>query len=260
MVAASQKLAQAGIGWVDVNDNPMARARMNALMASIRIERDAELETIPHVTPRDASIMGLQSMLLAGHAEGIRTLLAVTGDPPAIGDHTESAGVYEIDSIGLCKLIARMNQGEDWNGRALDEPTSFYAGVAVNPTAADLDEELRRFEQKVEAGAQFAMTQCLFDLAYLDNFVKRLGGSWPVPVLLGVFYVTSHRLAVHLHNEVPGIIVPEDIQQRLRMAGAGAADEGQMIARELIEQARDCVDGVYLVPPFKQPLAALDLL
>ena len=260
MLAAARKLVDEGVGWVDVNDNPMARARMNALMASMRIERETELETIPHVTPRDTSIMGLQSALLGAHAEGIRAVLAVTGDPPAIGDYTESAGVYEVDSIGLCRLLLRLNEGEDWNGRAIDAPTSFYVGVAVNPAADDLDQELRRFEQKLEAGAHFAMTQSLFDLAYLDRFVERLGGSWPIPVLLGVFYVTSHRLALHLHNEVPGIVVPEHLQERLRRAGADAAAEGRTIARELIEEARGRVDGIYVIPPFKQPEAALELL
>jgi len=260
MISASRRLAEAGVGWVDINDNPMARARMNALMASVRIERDVRIETIPHLTPRDTSIMGLQSSLLGAHAEGIRNVLAVTGDPPAIGDYAGSAGVYEIDSVGLCRVLARLNDGEDWNGRSIDAPTSFFVGVAVNPAADDLDYELDRFEQKIEAGAQFAMTQALFDLAYLDRFTERLGGRWPIPVLLGVFYVTSYRLALHLHNEVPGIVVPEHLQQRLRRAGPAAAEEGREIARRLIEDARDRVNGIYVIPPFRQPEAALDLL
>jgi methionine synthase I (cobalamin-dependent)/5,10-methylenetetrahydrofolate reductase len=259
MLAASRTLAGAGVGWVDVNDNPMARARMNALIASAMIERQTGLETIPHVTPRDTSIMGLQSALLGAHAEGIRTVLAVTGDPPAVGDYAGSAGVYEIDSIGLCRLVARLNEGEDWNGRTLDAPTSFHVGVAVNPAADDLDEELRRFERKLEAGARFAMTQSLFDLDLLDRFERRLGG-WPVPVLLGVFYVTSHRLALHLHNEVPGIVVPQPLLDRLEAAGPAAADVGREIACDLIAEARGRVQGVYVIPPFRRPDAALDLL
>jgi homocysteine S-methyltransferase len=260
MLSAAAALAGAGVGWVDINDNPMARARMNALMAAVKIEREVGLETIPHVTPRDTSIMGLQSALLGAHAEGIRTVLAVTGDPPTVGDYADSAGVYEVDSIGLCRLIGRLNEGEDWNGRSIDAPTSFFVGVAVNPAADDLDEELRRFEAKLEAGARFAMTQSLFDLGYLDRFAERLGGSWPIPVLLGVFYVTSHRMALHLHNEVPGIVVPEHLQRRLQRAGPQAADEGRSIARELIEGARGRVDGIYVIPPFRQPEAALELL
>jgi homocysteine S-methyltransferase len=260
MLGVAREMHEAGVGWVDVNDNPMARARMNALMASVAIERVVGIETIPHLTPRDTSIMGLQSVLLGAHAEGVRNVLAVTGDPPNVGDYAASAGVYEVDSIGLVRIMARLNEGEDWNGRAIDAPTSFFIGVAVNPAADDMDYELRRFEEKLEAGAQFAMTQSLFDLSYLDRFAQRLGGEWPIPVLLGVFYVTSYRTALRLHNEVPGIIVPEQVQERLRAAGANAPEAGRELARELIEGARELVDGVYVIPPFKQPEAALDVL
>jgi homocysteine S-methyltransferase len=260
MLGVAREMHEAGVGWVDVNDNPMARARMNALMASVAIERLVGIETIPHLTPRDTSIMGLQSVLLGAHAEGVRNVLAVTGDPPNVGDYASSAGVYEVDSIGLVRIMARLNEGEDWNGRAIDAPTSFFVGVAVNPAADDLDYELRRFEEKLEAGAEFAMTQSLFDLSYLERFAQRLGGSWPIPVLLGVFYVTSYRTALRLHNEVPGIVVPEHVQERLRSAGANAAEAGRDLARELIEGARELVDGVYVIPPFKQPEAALDVV
>jgi homocysteine S-methyltransferase len=167
--------------------------------------------------------------------------------------------VYEVDSIGLSRIITRMNAGEDYNGREIDAPTSFFLGVAVNPAADDLDYELERFEQKLEAGAQFAMTQVLFDLDYLDRFVERLGGSCPIPLLVGVFYVRSYQLAVRLHNEVPGIVVPEHVQARLRDAGSDAAAVGLALAKELVEASRERAAGVYVIPPFRQPLAALDL-
>ena len=150
-------------------------------MASATIERVAGIETIPHLTPRDSSIAGLESMLLGAHAEGIRNVLAVTGDPPEAGDYPGSGGVYEVDSIGLSKIITHMNAGEDFNGREIDAPTSFFLGVAVNPAADDLGYELERFEQKLEAGAKFAMTQVLFDFAYLDDFIARLGRPCPIP-------------------------------------------------------------------------------
>jgi homocysteine S-methyltransferase len=244
---------------VDVNDNPRARARMSGLIASATIERVVGLETIPHLTPRDSSIAGLESMLLGAHAEGIRNVLAVTGDPPEAGDYPGATGVYEVDSIGLSQMITRMNAGEDFNGREIDAPTSFFLGVAVNPAADDLDYELERFEQKVEAGASFAMTQVLFDLSYLDDFVRRLGGSCPIPLLVGIFYVRSYQLALRLHNEVPGIVVPEHVQKRLRDAGPNAAETGLALARELLEASRERAAGVYLIPPFRQPHAALDL-
>jgi homocysteine S-methyltransferase len=260
MLRVARTLKASGkIGFVDINDNPMARARANALMAAVAIERDCGLETIPHVTPRDTSIMGLESQLLGAHAEGVRNVLSVTGDPPEIGDYPGSRGVYEVDSIGLSQVVSKLNRGEDFNGKGIDAPTSFFLGVAVNPSADDLETEADRFRQKIEAGAQFAMTQALFDLAYLDRFEELIGG-WPVPLLLGIFYVRSFQLAVRLHNEVPGIIVPDEVQRRLDEAGPNAGAEGLALARELYAQAREKVAGVYIIPPFKQPEAALDLL
>ncbi|HEU0245973.1 MAG TPA: bifunctional homocysteine S-methyltransferase/methylenetetrahydrofolate reductase [Gaiellaceae bacterium] len=260
MLDLARALKESGhVDVVDVNDNPRARARMSGLIASATIERVVGLETIPHLTPRDSSIAGLESILLGAHAEGIRNVLAVTGDPPEAGDYPGATGVYEVDSIGLSQMITRMNAGEDFNGREIDAPTSFFLGVAVNPAADDLDYELERFEQKVEAGARFAMTQVLFDLSYLDDFVRRLGGSCPIPVLVGIFYVRSYQLALRLHNEVPGIVVPEHVQRRLRDAGPNAAETGLALARELLEASRARAAGVYLIPPFRQPHAALDL-
>jgi len=260
MLELARTLQASGhVDVVDVNDNPRARARMSGLMASATIERIVGLETIPHLTPRDASIAGLESMLLGAHAEGIRNVLAVTGDPPEAGDYPGARGVYEVDSIGLSRVIARMNAGEDYNGREIDAPTSFFLGVAVNPAADDLDYELERFEQKVEAGARFAMTQVLFDLSYLDAFLERVGGASPIPLLVGVFYVRSFQLAARLHNEVPGIVVPEHVQARLRDAGANASEVGLELARELVDASRERAAGVYVIPPFRQPLAALDV-
>ncbi len=251
--------ASGSVGFVDVNDNPMARARMNALMASVRIQRETGLETIPHVTPRDTTVMGLEGVLLGAHAEGVRNVLAVTGDPPHVGDYPGSRGVYEIDSIGLVQLIERLNRGEDYVGKALDAPTSFFTGVAVNPSAQDLDVELTRFERKVAAGARFAMTQALFDLTLLEQFLERVGGASPIPVLVGVWPLRSHAMALRLHNEVPGISVPERVLDALRDAGPYAPEVGLTLARELVEAARGMAAGIYVIPPFKRPEAALEL-
>jgi len=248
------------VRWVDVNDNATARAGMSSLMVSATIERRAEIETIPHLTTRDWSVMGLESMLLGAQAEGVRNVLAITGDPPEVGDYPGARGVYEIDSIGLTQLMTNLNRGEDFNGRPIDAPTSFFPGVAVNPTPDDLDVELERFEKKLEAGAKFAMTQIVFDAEHLDRFVDRLGGNWPIPVLVGVFPLTSHRLALRLHNEVPGILVPQALQDELERAGSDAADVGFAHARELIAASRERAAGVYLVAPFRRPLRVLELL
>jgi homocysteine S-methyltransferase len=261
LVEVASTLNESGrVGWVDVNDNATARAGMSSLMVSATIERRAEIETIPHLTTRDWSVMGLESMLLGAHAEGVRNVLAVTGDPPEVGDYPGARGVYEIDSIGLTQLMTNLNRGEDFNGRPIDAPTSFFPGVAVNPTPDDMDVELERFEKKLEAGAKFAMTQIVFDSEPLDRFAERLGGKWPIPVLVGVFPLTSHRLALRLHNEVPGILVPQALQDALERAGSDAAGVGFAHARALIAASRERAAGVYLVAPFRRPLRVLELL
>jgi len=261
LIEVARALKDSGrVGFVDLNDNAGARAGMSALIASAAIERACGIETIPHLTTRDTTVMGLESMLFGAQAEGLRNILAVTGDPPEVGDYPGSRGIYEVDSIGLTRLMARLNRGEDVNGRPIDAPTSFYIGVAVNPSADDLDFELDRFRQKIEAGARFAMTQLLFDLDYLDRFLDRIGGSPPIPLLLGICPLWSYRLALRFHNELPGIIVPDALQDALRDAGADAADVGMAHAKRLLREARDRVAGVYLVVPYRQPLRVLELL
>jgi methionine synthase / methylenetetrahydrofolate reductase(NADPH) len=261
MLRVSTVLRDSGaVHVVDINDNPMARARLSALVAAAAIERVVELETIPHVTPRDASIMGLQSQLLGAHADGIRNVLAVTGDPPHVGDYPGSRGVYEVDAIGLTAVLTRLNEGEDYAGKSIDAPTSFYIGVAVNPSAEDLTREVERFREKVENGAHFAMTQALFDLEYLDRFLDALGGEPPIPLLVGIWPVRSYSLAYRLHNEVPGIVIPEAVQRRLADADSDAAAVGLDIARALVDGARTRAAGIYVIPPFKEPEAALELL
>jgi methionine synthase I (cobalamin-dependent)/5,10-methylenetetrahydrofolate reductase len=261
MLDVARGLVESGrVGFVDINDNATARVGINSLMSAVAIERDCGLETIPHLTPRDMTLMGLQSALLGAHAEGVRNILAVTGDPPEVGDYAGSQGVYQVDSIGLTDLITRLNRGEDWNGRAIDAPTSFFVGVAANPTADDLELELERFHRKVATGAGFAITQIVFDMDYFDRFTERLGGTWPIPVLIEVFPLTSYRLALRLHNEVPGIRVPEQLQEALERAGPDAAALGFERARELIEEARGRAAGVCVVAPFRQPIRVLELL
>jgi methionine synthase / methylenetetrahydrofolate reductase(NADPH) len=261
LLEVAAALHDSGLGaYVDINDNATARVGMNPLIVAAAIERTVGIETIPHLTPRDTTIMGLESMLLGAHAEGLRNILAVTGDPPEVGDYPGSGGVYEVDSIGLTQLISRLNHGENYNGKAIDAPTSFFVGVAVNPTADDLGLELDRFRRKIDAGARFAMTQIVFDLDHLETFLDRMGGTPTIPLLLGVFPLTSYRLALRLHNEVPGIVVPEPLQAELRDAGPREADVGFAHARALLALARDRVAGVYVVAPYRRPLSVLELL
>jgi methionine synthase / methylenetetrahydrofolate reductase(NADPH) len=260
LIDAARRIKESGAAqFVDVNDNPRARARMSGVMASVAIQRVAGIEVIPHLTPRDSTLSGLESTLLGAHAEGVRNMLAVTGDAPEAGDYPGTGSVYDVDAVGLVELITRLNDGTDFHGRAIDAPTSFFPGVAVNPTADDLGLEAERFAQKVEAGARFAMTQILFDLSALDSFVERIGGS-PVPLLVGVWPIRSLELAVRVHNETPGIVVPEHVQERYRRAGAAASDVGADLVRELVAGVRELAAGVYVVAPFRRPLGVLDLL
>lgn len=253
-------LASGQVNLVDINSGSLARVGMDALMLAAALEARG-IETLPHLTTRDTNIIGLQAALLgAWSVGGVRNVLAITGDPPSMGDHPETSGVYEIDSIGLVRLIALLNRGSDWAGRPLAGATGFTIGVALNPTAEDLDQEIRRFMAKVEAGAHFAMTQPLFAPEQWTAFVRRLGGSVPVPVLVGIWPLTSYRQAVRLNNEVPGIVVPDAVLRELQAAGSAARDCGFAVARRMLEWARSEMAGAYLVAPFRRYGEVLEVL
>lgn len=237
---------------IDINSGTLARVGMDALMVAGALQARG-IETVPHVTTRDQNLIGLQAALLgAWSVGGVRNFLAVTGDPPSVGDYPETSGVYEIDSIGLVKVASRLNQGTDWAGKALGGATNFTVGVAVNPTAEDLDYEVQRFFAKVEAGAHFAMTQPLFDPEHWHAFLKRIGGRSPIPVLAGVWPLTSYKQALRLNNEVPGIFIPEAVLREMEAAGTTARERGFALARRILSWARSELAGAYLIPPFKR--------
>ncbi len=245
---------------IDINSGTMARVGMDAMMLAGALEARG-VETIPHLTTRDLNMIGLQAMLLgAWSVGGVRNVLAITGDPPSLGDHPETSGVYEIDSVGLAKVLARLNQGTDWAGKTLGGATNFTIGVAVNPVADDLDFEIQRFFAKVEAGAHFAMTQPLFDPEHWHAFLKRIGGRSPIPVLAGIWPLNSHKQALRLNNEVPGIVIPEPVLKELEAAGANAREHGFALARRMLEWARTELAGAYLIPPFKRYEEVLEIL
>jgi homocysteine S-methyltransferase len=261
LIATARAVRDSGKAqFVDVNDNPRARARMSGIMASVAIERFTGIETIPHLTPRDMTIAGLESTLLGAHAEGVRNILSVTGDPPESGDYPGTHTVYDVDSIGLVELMAQLNRGEDFHGRAIDAPTSFFPGVAVNPTADDLELEVDRFHRKVAAGARYAMTQLLFDLELLDALKQRIGGTWPIPVLVGVWPIRTYETLLRMHNEMPGLVIPDHVLERYRVAGPAARDVGLALGNELIDGARSVAQGVYVMAPFRTPMSVVDLL
>ncbi|MGH9788583.1 MAG: bifunctional homocysteine S-methyltransferase/methylenetetrahydrofolate reductase [Candidatus Acidiferrales bacterium] len=252
--------ASGRVDAVDINSGTLARLGMDAIMLGVAIER-AGMETIPHLTTRDLNVIGLQAVLLgAWSVGGVRNVLAITGDPPSLGDHPQVTGIYEVDAVGLVRIIHRLNQGSDWAGKTLGGATNFAIGVAVNPTADDLDEEIRRFRLKLEAGAHFVMTQPIFAPEQWENFLERFGGPVPVPVLVGLWPLSSFQLAQRLHNEVPGITIPEPVLKRLEAAGPRARDEGFALARELFAWAKGVFAGAYLIPPFKKYEEALEVI
>ena len=253
-------MASGRIDAIDINSGAMARVGMDALVTAGALEARG-IETVPHLTTRDQNIIGLQAALLgAWTVGGVRNILAITGDPPSVGDYPETSGVYEVDSVGLVKVLARLNQGTDWAGKTLGGATNFAIGVAVNPVADDLDAEIARFQAKIEAGAHFAMTQPLFDRAHWRAFIEKLGGKPPIPVLIGIWPLTSYKQALRLNNEVPGIVIPEPLLKSLESAGATARDRGFEVAREMLAWSRGELAGAYLIPPFKRYEEILDIL
>ncbi len=254
-VMASQK-----VDVIDINSGAMARVGMDALIVAGALEARG-IETIPHLTTRDQNIIGLQAGLLgAWTVGGVRNVLAITGDPPSVGDYPETSGVYEVDSVGLVKVLHRLNEGTDWAGKTLGGATNFTIGVALNPVADDLDNEIERFHAKVEAGAHFAMTQPLFGPEHWHAFLKKLGGKPGIPVLIGVWPLTSYKQALRLNNEVPGIMIPERLLRALETAGTTARDRGFQVAKEMLDWARTELAGAYLIPPFKRYEEILEIL
>jgi methionine synthase I (cobalamin-dependent)/5,10-methylenetetrahydrofolate reductase len=253
-------MASKKVDAIDINSGAMARVGMDALVVAGALEARG-VETVPHLTTRDQNIIGLQAMLLgAWTVGGVRNVLAITGDPPSVGDYPETSGVYEVDSVGLVKILHRLNQGTDWAGKTLGGQTNFTIGVAVNPVADDLDAEVTRFHAKVEAGAHFAMTQPLFDPEHWHVFLKKLGGKPPIPVLIGIWPLNSYKQALRLNNEVPGIVIPEPLLKSMEAAGASARDRGFQVAREMLAWARTELAGAYLIPPFKRYEEILEIL
>jgi len=253
-------MASGCVDAIDINSGTLARVGMDAIMLAGALEARG-VETIPHLTTRDLNIIGLQAMLLGAWAVGgVRNILAITGDPPSLGDHPETSGVYEIDSVGLVKVLARLNQGTDWAGKTLGGATNFSIGVALNPVADDLNYETERFFAKVEAGAHFAMTQPLFDPSHWHAFLKRIGGKPPIPVLVGLWPLTSFKQALRLNNEVPGIVIPEAVLKELEAAGSAAREHGFALARRMLEWSRTELAGAYLIPPFKRYEEVLEMI
>ena len=246
LVEQGRQLRIHGVDLVNIPDGPRASARMSALAAAVIVQQQTGIETILHYACRDRNLLGMQSDLLGAHAMGIRNVLLITGDPPYAGDYPDATAVFDVDSIGLTNVVARLNQGMDIGGQPIGVPTSFHIGVAVNPCALDLEHEHRRFKYKVEAGAEFAITQPVFDVPALVEFLRR--SEVDIPVLAAITPLESLRHAEFMANEVPGVSVSEAVVERMRRAEAAgrAAAEGLAIASEIAAEVRPHVQGIQI--------------
>ena len=259
----ARKLKVAGVDAVTLVESPGARSRMGALSAALIIEREVGIETVVHYTCRDKNMLGMISDLLGAAAAGVRNILVVSGDPPTMGPYPDATAVFDIDSIGLTNVVHGLNHGVDPGGNSIGAPTEFVQGVAVNPAAADIERELDRFRYKIEAGANFAITQSVFSPPTLERFLER-AAPLDIPIIAGIWPFRSLRDTEFLANEMPGVAVPSEIVERMRSAQTSGADaaleEGVSIALETIEAIRPLVQGFHVTAQHRKVEVALRVL
>ncbi len=241
-------LKESGADVIDVGDSPIGRVRMSALAMCFLIQQHVGIETIIHFTTRDRNLVGVQADLIGAHAMGVRNILALTGEPPR-GDYPNVTAVYDVDSVGLMRIIKRFNEGQDLAGKSIGNPACFLIGGALDMNPATLDRELPKLERKLEAGVDFLMTQPIYEPETLDAFERRVG-RLPVPVLLGILPLQSFRHAEFLHNEVAGISIPAWVREKMQAAGNAGREEGLRLARELLLAVLDRIEGAYFMPSF----------
>ena len=231
---------------VNVTDCPLAKLRMSPIALSHIIQEKIGLEAIFHITCRDRNLLGLQAELLGASALGVKNILALTGDLPEAGDYIMATGVYDVDSIGLVKMVNKLNNGYEYGGNELKDKTDFFIGIAVNPTAQDLKKEIARFEEKVSAGANFIQTQPIYDTRLLEKFLK-LTAHINIPKIIGIMPLKSYKMVEYLNNNLPGIFVPPGVKERMR---GKDVEEGIKISQELIDkiQQRKEVAGIHIFP------------
>jgi homocysteine S-methyltransferase len=255
-------LKEAGVDGVNIPDGARAQSRMSAIATAVLVEQQIGIESVLHYCCRDRNLLGMMSDLLGAAALGLRNILVITGDPPKMGPYPDATAVFDIDSIGLTNMVNKLNHGLDLGNNPIGEPTAFCIGVGVNPGAINLDEEIKRFEWKVEAGAQYAITQPVFDTDQLRNFLKRIEHV-RIPIIAGIWPLVSYRNAEFLHNEVPGVRVTPSIMDRMRAASniskEAGRDEGLKIARESLLEVRDEIQGVQVSAPFGNVKYALEV-
>jgi len=262
-IEIARRLKREGIDCINIPDGPRASARMSSIALAFILTSQAQMEVVLHYTCRDRNLLGMQSDLLGMYAQKIRNILIITGDPPKLGDYPDATAVFDVDSIGLTNVVSYLNRGIDIGGKKIGEPTAFLIGVGANPGAINLDYEISRFERKVEAGAEFAITQPVFDIGLLENFLNRIAHC-RIPVLAGIWPLSSLRNAEFMHNEVPGANIPPRIMERMRRAQEispeRAKQEGIFIAQEILKALKGKVQGIQLSPPLGNYELALEVL
>jgi homocysteine S-methyltransferase len=256
---AAAMLKDAGVDCINVGDSPRAETRMSPLAFALLVQQRVGLETIIHFTTRDRNLAALQADLIGAQVWGLRNILCLRGDPPSGGGHARAVAVWDVSTVGLIRVLKGLNEGVDRAGNPVGQPTSFFIGAAANPTAASLEAEMRLLRRKVAAGAEFVMTQAVYDVGALDRFLKA-SPALKVPILLGVMPLHNLRHAEFLRNELVGIVVPEPVRERVRRAGENSLEEGMALARELLDAARGRVQGVYIMPSFGRYDPAAQLL
>ncbi len=260
---AASLMKEHGVDAINIPDGPRASARMSPMALATLMEREVGIETLLHYCCRDRNLLGMQADLIGAHAIGLRNLLIITGDPPKLGDYPSATAVFDVDSIGLVRIVRNMNQGLDLAGNPLGSATSFAIGVGANPGAADLNTEVERFFEKLAAGAEFVLTQPVYEVSLLENFLDKTQGA-DVPILVGILPLSSYRNAEFLHNEVPGMQIPKRIRERMKRASSG--DEARSFGIEIAQEAlRGCmklprIRGAYIMPPFGRYPSVLKIL
>ncbi|MCX6134790.1 MAG: bifunctional homocysteine S-methyltransferase/methylenetetrahydrofolate reductase [Ignavibacteriales bacterium] len=251
VIDGARYLHRHGVDAINLTDGARARLRISPIALSFLIQKEVGIEAMTHLTTRDRNMIGLQSELLGAHALGLRNILCITGDPASIGDYPHATSVFDVDSVGLIRALSAMNAGKDLMGNSIEQRTSFMIACAANPKADDMDREIRRLSKKIEAGVNIIFTQPMYEMRTLEQFIKQIE-QWKTPVMLGVLPLRSHRHAEFLHNEIPGMIIPESTREKLRNAGDKAAAAGVELTKEFLLEARHLVAGAYLMPPFKK--------
>jgi homocysteine S-methyltransferase len=260
VLAAAHALAGAGVDAISLAENPLARIRMGNLALGKKIQDETGVDVIAHVTCRDRNLIGLHSELMGAHLLGLRTILAVTGDPVSVGGESGATSVFDLNSVGLLQLLSALNRGVSLLGTDLGACSRFLLGAAFNPNLPNMDGQLRRLEKKVAAGARFVQTQPVYSPEILGALLERTAPQG-IPVLVGILPLVSERNAEFLHNEVPGITLPDVVRRRMRgKSGEAGVREGLDLAMELVDAGRGKVGGWYLMPPFGKVDLALELM